>query len=73
MCVFVRDSVTGLLYPSCRTCLRLQEDTGRFFKGVERQGGGGLTYNEVGEKRNKCVAFDSSMTGRDWLDWEMSL
>lgn len=32
-----------------------------------------MTYNEVGEKRNKCVAFDSSMTGRDWLDWEMSL
>lgn len=32
-----------------------------------------MTYTEVGEKRNKFVAFDRSMTGSDWLDWEMSL
>lgn len=41
---------------------------------------GRLTYSKVAEwgmngwrRRNKCMAFDRSMTGSDWLDWEMSL
>lgn len=41
------------------------------FKRRCRGGGGGLTYNKVEGKRNKCMAFDKSMTGSDWLDWEM--
>lgn len=50
----------------------LWEDTGSFFYG-RREAGGRWTYTEVKERRNKCVAFERSMTGSDWLDWEMSL
>lgn len=54
-------------------CCWLWEDTGRFFLMVVERRGEGWTYTWVKDKRNKCVAFDRSMTGSEWLDWEMSL
>lgn len=65
--------VTGSVYPSYQT----GPGCGRILVvclGVEMQGGDWPTLRwRGGRERNKCLAFDSSMTGSDWLDQEMSL
>lgn len=63
-------TVTDLVHPSCQNWSWPREETGRFFcffkRGVERQEADGPTPRRG--KRNKCVAFERSMTGSDWLD-----